>query len=321
MKRKLSIYLMALVLGVSLFILSAVAMSPQDNDMETDGGGQPAVTTEGISFGPMREALEDTTPAPAKMSRTLVDDFVTYNLDTDSAAMDAGAVAVPLAAPLAEEIPPEIAQPTLRFGDDNPTAVKVVQQALIDLGYLTGEADGQFGGATETAVRRFQYGNGLGDDGVVGAGTWTMLTGGEAIAAADAPERPRVKMLDWFADGKKVFQRGDIAEVTDVASGVTFKIWIRSTGNHTDVEPLTAEDTKKILSFRGKFSWTRRAVIVTIDGQSYAGSANGMPHGRQDITDNNFKGHFCIHYLNSRTHGSNRVDADHQAQVKVAYNS
>lgn len=46
--------------------------------------------------------------------------------------------------------------------------VVAVQERLIDLGALDGEADGIFGPMTEQAVKEFQAGAGLDDDGVVG---------------------------------------------------------------------------------------------------------------------------------------------------------
>ena len=58
---------------------------------------------------------------------------------------------------------------------------------------------------------------------------------------------------------------------------------------------------------------------ITIDGVSYAASMNGMPHGTGSITTNNFDGHHCIHFLNSRTHTGNRWDTAHQAAVQKAY--
>ena len=44
---------------------------------------------------------------------------------------------------------------------------------------------------------------------------------------------------------------------------------------------------------------------------------NGMPHGTSTI-DNDFGGHFCIHFKNSKTHGTDRVDPDHQKCVTTA---
>ena len=65
----------------------------------------------------------------------------------------------------------------------------------------------------------------------------------------------------------------------------------------------------------GHWSWKRRPVLVKYNGHVYAASMNGMPHGTCSITNNNFDGHFCIHFYNSRTHETNRVDEDHQSCV------
>ena len=53
--------------------------------------------------------------------------------------------------------------------------VRVMQQALIDLGYLEGKADGKFGDKTEEAVRAFQRKNGLTPDGLAGKDTRSLL--------------------------------------------------------------------------------------------------------------------------------------------------
>ena len=57
---------------------------------------------------------------------------------------------------------------------------------------------------------------------------------------------------------------------------------------------------------------------MEIDGQFFAASTNGMPHGFS-ILDNNEGGHTCIHFLNSKTHGTKRVDEQHQACVEYAH--
>ena len=68
----------------------------------------------------------------------------------------------------------------------------------------------------------------------------------------------------------------------------------------------------------GSWSWERRAIWVTIDGVRYAASMNCMPHGEGAIKENGFPGHHCIHFLNSRTHGGDNLDPDHQACVALA---
>ena len=57
--------------------------------------------------------------------------------------------------------------------------VKTLQAALIAYGFSCGAAgaDGDFGGGTETALKKFQTKYGLGADGIAGKGTWGKLLG------------------------------------------------------------------------------------------------------------------------------------------------
>ncbi len=55
--------------------------------------------------------------------------------------------------------------------------VRVLQQALVDLGYDVGGIDGRFGPRTESGVRAFQGRFGLDVDGIVGRATKTAITG------------------------------------------------------------------------------------------------------------------------------------------------
>lgn len=131
--------------------------------------------------------------------------------------------------------------------------------------------------------------------------------------------------LDWFKEVQYIFDKEDEAIVTDVETGKSFNVKRLYGRNHADAEPLTPEDTKIMKSiYGGKWSWDRRAVIVTIYDEekkaerNIAGSMNGMPHGGESIKNNNFKGQFCIHFKNSRTHSGNRWDSGHQKAVKKA---
>ena len=66
------------------------------------------------------------------------------------------------------------------------------------------------------------------------------------------------------------------------------------------------------------YSQSKRAVLVKYNGHVYAASMNGMHHGTQTIKNNNFAGHFCIHFTGSKTHGSKKVDSAHQSCIKTA---
>lgn len=75
---------------------------------------------------------------------------------------------------------------TLTFGDKGEE-VKALQRRLRELGYYTGEIDGQFGSATYSAVKRFQTRNGLTVDGKAGKNTLARLYAEDAVIEEDAP--------------------------------------------------------------------------------------------------------------------------------------
>jgi hypothetical protein len=113
------------------------------------------------------------------------------------------------------------------------------------------------------------------------------------------------------------FPVGGIATVRDLESGLEFRVRRHRGDSHADVEPLSAGDTatmKKI--YGGNWSWSRRAVVVDFgENRKVAGSMNGMPHGWGDLDQNDFEGHFCIHFKDSRVHTTWKRDPGHQLMV------
>lgn len=75
---------------------------------------------------------------------------------------------------------------SLQRGFTGSEAVRSVQRRLKDLGYYKGSADGDFGPATEEAVKAFQRANGLKADGKVGPKTLEKMNGKHAVSARDA---------------------------------------------------------------------------------------------------------------------------------------
>ncbi len=61
--------------------------------------------------------------------------------------------------------------------------VKLMQLRMIELGYLTGKADGDFGGQTEQALKRFQFYHSLIEDGMAGADTLRVMFSTSAVVA------------------------------------------------------------------------------------------------------------------------------------------
>lgn len=124
--------------------------------------------------------------------------------------------------------------------------------------------------------------------------------------------------LSWN-EARNIFQRKKNAMVVDVETGKSFMVQRRAGSNHADVQPLTKIDTKVMKEiYGGKWSWKRRAILVEVDGKKIAASMNGMPHGAGAIRDNNFPGHFCIHFRGSTTHRSNQADPGHDLMVEKA---
>lgn len=198
--------------------------------------------------------------------------------------------------------------------------VKAVQSKLKELGFLFGSVDGIFGLITEQAVKHFQQYMGLKADGIIGAKTIAAL--GVDLeknrGAVDDHVHGTARNMDWWTSGiQQIFAVGVVATITDVDTGISWKEKRFAGKNHADIQPLTKADTAKLKKVYGHWSWKRRAVFVTINGENYAASVHGMPHGGSNL-NNNFPGHHCCHFLNSRTHDSNKVDKNHQKMVAKA---
>ncbi len=124
--------------------------------------------------------------------------------------------------------------------------------------------------------------------------------------------------LDWWSEAQYLISINDVAKITDVETGKTFMMKRTIGANHADCEPLTSNDTVIAKQIWGGYSWNTRAILVEVDGRKIAGSMSFMPHSVQYINDNNFEGHFDIHFLNSTRHKDGLVDDDHQEKVRIA---
>ena len=205
-------------------------------------------------------------------------------------------------------------------GDSGSDVVKL-QQALEYIGYYTGVIDGDYGQLTYNAVKRYQSKNDLKADGIAGEATIRKLFGKEPGSSTKAASY-QTETLDWYKDNvSRLIPKGARFTVKDVKTGKTFEMVRWSGGDHMDSEPYSKQDTATIKSiYGGSFSWDRRPILILYKGHVYAASMNGMPHGTTTIS-NNFDGHLCIHFQNSKTHGSDKIDPDHQAAVRKASNA
>lgn len=136
-----------------------------------------------------------------------------------------------------------------------------------------------------------------------------------------APSRSRsaqIQALPWSIVNR-LWRVGDIAKIIDLQTGEFFYVKRHGGHYHADTIPLTAGDTQVLHSIYGKrWSWARRAVAVQIRNVYVAASINGMPHGQTSIPDNNFRGHFCVHFVGSQLHLNGKTDPSHQSMIKQA---
>ncbi|MDF2958880.1 MAG: hypothetical protein K0S39_615 [Paenibacillus sp.] len=126
------------------------------------------------------------------------------------------------------------------------------------------------------------------------------------------------QMVQWDK-AKSLIPRKMKFKVIEIETGLGFNVQRRAGKHHADVQPLTKEDTAVMKQiYNGKWSWQRKAILVQAGDRWLAASMHGMPHGGDGIPDNDFSGHFCIHFLGSTTHGSGNVDPEHQLMAHKA---
>lgn len=208
------------------------------------------------------------------------------------------------------------------------STVTYIQTALTALEYYDRQITGHYGRYTKDAVRAFQRDNNLTADGVCGAATLAAIQKAySGSSSATTTYNATVYKLDWSYMKSNVtalgIARGASIKLTDLTTGKSLNIHVQSTGNHIDAEPLTSADTTTLCEIYGvstpnAISYKRRPMMITTSAGQFLCSIYGQPHGAQDITNNGYEGQFCLHFVNSKTHGTNRVDGDHQNAINTA---
>ena len=208
------------------------------------------------------------------------------------------------------------------------STVTYIQTALTALEYYDRQITGHYGRYTKDAVRAFQRDNNLTADGVCGAVTLAAIQKAySGSSSATTTYNATVYKLDWSYMKSNAtalgIARGASIKLTDLTTGKSLNVHVQSTGNHIDAEPLTSADTTTLCEIYGvstpnAISYKRRPMMITTSAGQFLCSIYGQPHGAQDITNNGYEGQFCLHFVNSKTHGTNRVDEDHQNAINTA---
>lgn len=208
------------------------------------------------------------------------------------------------------------------------STVTYIQTALTAMGYYDRQITGHYGRYTKDAVRAFQRDNNLTADGVCGAITLAAIQKAySGSSSATTTYNATVYKLDWSYMKSNAtalgIARGASIKLTDLTTGKSLNVHVQATGNHIDAEPLTSADTTTLCEIYGvstpnAISYKRRPMMITTSAGQFLCSIYGQPHGAQDITNNGYEGQFCLHFVNSKTHGTNRVDEDHQNAINTA---
>ena len=204
--------------------------------------------------------------------------------------------------------------------------VRKLQQALIKLEYMKGEADGEYGTITRKAVRDFQRAVKLKADGIPGRLTLQALEQAyqkgekkndrqralEKLPAeagkTHAPDKSSIELLYWFEDIKPRLKNGNRLRVYDPVSSTAWNLQVYGLGRHCNCEPLTLEDTLIMLrAFNGKYTWNQKGVYVRLpDGRWTVGAIHDVPQQTGKIQDNGFDGYLGLHFMRDWDECANR---------------
>ncbi len=158
------------------------------------------------------------------------------------------------------------------------------------------------------------------------------------IPVKDAPSGYG-ELLEWFSEAQYVVPINADFTVVDLETGKSFNARRTVGSGHADCEPLTASDTAKMKEiWGGTFNWSKRSVLIKINGRTIAASAAGMLHAGNDgaaggewtswrsdnygagtnydyIKGNDAHGHFDLHFYKSIGHSSGVENSTHQKNV------
>lgn len=258
---------------------------------------------------------------------------------------DGSALATPTPAPTDTPAPGATVSPsgsgqeasytTLKTGSSG-NAVKNLVTELKRQGYYSGSITNKYTTSVAEAVKKFQKAKGLSVDGVAGPATQHKLFGTVPIGAGDTSNLTMTlypaEKIDWYTGGiNEMWARGSNYKVYDVKTGIVWWAHRWAGGLHVDAEPLTAADTARLCRCYGvttsqeiasKNLYQRRPLLVTIGTRTFAASLYGVPHNYPEgdtISTNEFRGQLCIHFTNSKTHNSNKVDSGHEEAIQYAW--
>ncbi len=207
-----------------------------------------------------------------------------------------------------------------------------VQIRLRDLGYFNFKPTGVFQSMTADAAKKFQQKHTMDDgspmiaDGTIGPQSMDILFRHSVSQADIAASIPFGKALEGEAtvkgelvawdEVKPLLSVGTAYAIVDYNTGMSFIMAFTGGGNHAEMECQDAFNAgiyKEV--FGGEYNYSKRSVVVTINGRKIAASLFGWPHGSDEYPANEMGGHACLFFDGSLSHVGSLPDAEHQELI------
>ena len=208
-----------------------------------------------------------------------------------------------------------------------------IQTRLRDLGYFLFKPTGKFQSMTANAAVEFQKfqqdenGRAIMTDGTIGEQSQEILFSSNAIRSPIPPETnipigPGItssyiqgEIVPW-SEIKDKLEVGKIYQFTDGATGTVFKMVCTHMVNHAEMETASADDTVLFLSVFGEcFNYSKRGMLLNLDGQQVICSMQGWPHGGDTVQNNDMTGKVCVYFDGSTSGVGKLQDVEHLGKI------
>jgi len=208
-----------------------------------------------------------------------------------------------------------------------------IQTRLRDLGFFLFKPTGRFQGMTTAAAIEFQKlqldntGNAIMIDGTVGDQTSEILFSNNAqravipgethipIGPSSAVNVIEGTIVPW-SEVKGLLVQNASYEIADCVTGKTFYMTLIGGENHAEMECTTPEDTEIFLDVFGDcFNYSKRAMVIILNGKNILCSIQGEPHGIDSIAGNKMDGSVCVYFDGSSSHVGNIQDVEHLNKI------
>lgn len=210
-----------------------------------------------------------------------------------------------------------------------------VQIRLRELGYFNFKPTGNFQNVSVKAAIHFQQlqvddmGQPIIADGTVGAQSLAILFSKSAKRsdiAASIPFGPQLsgtasivgEPVSWDEIKAQLVENKQYS-FTDFNTGSVFSMTLINAGNHAEMECSTTADTATFLTcFGGAFNYSKRPMVMQLEGKMISASMQGEPHGEDSVPGNDMDGHVCVYFTGCTSEVGSLPDVEHLTQIRKA---